>query len=295
MSYEGLIAGYDVDRPLTEEEHENHLLQNVPSRSPPNDRLSVIKMNSTFLECCDKFHESRGEVSAVFLTLSFGMLFLWLAFAFSFHERDSFGNTFLFLTIILSVILLVFWFVFLRRELFVWTHYPIRFNRKTRQVHVFRRDGTVMTESWDKLYFALCECKSGNYEVRCHRLANDGETVLETFGLPYDTTYDSDEEEPEVYSQWEFVRRYMEEGPEKLLDGVKFTMNIAEQRESFYDGYQRLGEGAPALLFVLLSPLIFYYGIGRWLSMLSSKIPHWPSEIEEQCRVEQGDIYELER
>jgi hypothetical protein len=43
----------------------------------------------------------------------------------------------------------------LRKESFAYTHYPMRFNRKTRTVHVFRPNGTVLSVPWDQLYFTL--------------------------------------------------------------------------------------------------------------------------------------------
>jgi hypothetical protein len=185
----------------------------------------------------------------------------------------------------------IFWGVYwlLRKEIFRYTHYPMRFNRKTRKVHVFRLDGTIMTEDWDKLYFTLGEGQPRTYEVRGHRLAEDGITVLETFALAFHSTLYS----PMLCSQWEFIRRYMEDGPEKLVGQVEHVMDIADKRETFWNGFHRhMAEYAsiPPLAW-LLSPLLFLGSITRWVAMQTSKIPVWPAEIEAESQIEPGDPY----
>ena len=36
-------------------------------------------------------------------------------------------------------------------ELFRWTYYPIALDRKHRQIHVFRLDGTTLSVPWDQV------------------------------------------------------------------------------------------------------------------------------------------------
>jgi len=296
MSSEGLFTRYPINRLLTGEEIRNRLSQKEPSRSPPHDRLSVIKMNSTFLECCDIYFGKRGKKTAAFLGILIIGLYIFqdLILSFLFQHPDIDNDTRPAALLIIFFLVLVFGFILLRHELFKWTHYPIRFNRKTRMVYVFGQDGTVLCESWDKLCFVLSKCRNGKYEIRAHCLAEDDDTVLETFSLPYESTYSIREKVPDIFSQWEFVRRYMEDGPEKLVRVLKFTMNVAEKRETYYDGYQRLGAGLPPVLFVLFSPLTFFYAIGRWLSMQSSEIPVWPAEIEAECAIAPDDPYQVD-
>lgn len=83
-----------------------------------------------------------------------------------------------------TAIALFMWF--LRKEFFRHTHYPIRFNRNNRMVYVFRLDGTVLAVPWDEVFFTLCPAQMrGVWEVRGHVLAEDQNTVKETFVLSY--------------------------------------------------------------------------------------------------------------
>jgi hypothetical protein len=181
------------------------------------------------------------------------------------------------------------WHFRLCKECFRYTHYPIRFNRRTRQVHVFRLDGTVMTEAWDKLYFTRCQNRDGgDWEVRAHRLAEDGKTVLETFALGFYGGRNN----PEVLAQWEFIRLYMEEGPEKVLPCIEDVdiHDITWRRETFLRGVSVLSSNF-GILAVTSGPMNFLAGIGRWYSMKTSKIPVWPAEIEAECAIDKDDPY----
>ena len=64
MTTMGLIEKFKLNRPLTEQEIADHLPQKQASRSAPFFRAALIKMNSTFLECPDKWFLMRGMLSA---------------------------------------------------------------------------------------------------------------------------------------------------------------------------------------------------------------------------------------
>ena len=199
----------------------------------------------------------------------------------------------------------------LRKESFAYTHYPMRFNRKTRQVHVFRTDGTVLTTPWDSLFFTLgCPPLRDFWEVRAHVLAADCKTVIETFPLSYFGTMTPLDMKPQYVVQgvpryraddyirghWEFIRRYMEEGPETVTRSIQFCMPIDRNRESFRNGLGRVFAnfaGAPLLLFLLMVPFNFVVGLFRYFAMQTSRIPVWPKEIEDACSVEPDDPYAI--
>jgi hypothetical protein len=124
--------------------------------------------------------------------------------------------------------------------------------------------------------------------VRGHRLAEDGKTVLETFGLAMTSFRESDM----LCSQWEFIRRYMEEGPEKLFNQVRIPLNIADKRETFWFGFNKMMVSMliPFAAW-LFSPLILIFSVGRWFAIHTSKIPVWSAEIEAECQIEPDDPY----
>ena len=244
-------------------------------------------MNSTFLECTGKFYEEKGH-GPLILFITFGAVFGPLLLDLDLLVKILTGGWFkvLFVTVCVSPILLLGWWHF-HREM-RYTHCPIRFNRKTRKVHVFRWDGTVMTEDWDNIYFTLGGHGFTEMEVRGHRMAEDGYTVLETFGLP---VHDS-KDQPTLYSFWEFVRRYMAEGPEKLIGQVEMVMPIADRRESFGHGFMRLFVSLPrGLPFLLFAVVMSFF---RHIVMSLAKIPKWPQEVEADCQIEPDDPYVLD-
>ena len=210
---------------------------------------------------------------------------------------------------VLAIILVLFGFFgggimlwigshFFRKEMFRYTHYPTRFNRKTRKVYRFRDDGTIMVEDWDKLFFHLAAIpelfKYSAQEVRVHRLSEDGETVLDTFALPY-----SDEAHaPHLLTQWEFVRQYMEEGPEKLVGQVDVVQDIADRRQGFWAGFSRYHASMVGQYMVpglIIAPLTLFYAVGRWIAMRVCIIPVWPAEVEAECKIEPDDPYIRDR
>ena len=249
MDNYGLLNKYPVNRPLTSDEIARQLKQKVRSGSMPWSQLSVIKMNSTYLECVDKFYDAKGIGTFLGLTMFILFSVLFVVSLLATYEtigdwpvmRPSEKKEILLIgipvLIALPFVLYLFWHI-LKKETFQYTHYPMRFNRKTRKVHVWRQDGTVMTEDWDKLFFTLCANNKKIFSVRGHRLATDGVTVLETFSLPYYAEL----RDPDLRVQWEYVRRYMEE-PEslpKLANQLGWILDIDGKRESFWHGFNRL-------------------------------------------------------
>jgi len=301
MDFHGLLTKFEVNRPLLNWEISRQLHLSQPKMDKPWGQLSVIKMNSTYLECVDKFYADKGMMSAFGLTASAIVISAMIAITIIIignwpdstpEVRRESIYALIFVLIICSGAHLLFRYMF-NKELFRFTHYPIRFNRKNRMVYVTRLDGTVMAESWDRLFFTE-GTGNGTRDVRGHRLAEDGVTVLETFALPL---Y-GNEKRGYRFAFWEFARRYMEEGPEKLMTRVKWTVDISDRRESFWQGFQFhyldaasvLGAGA-----VFLFPVILWYAIGRWIAMHTSKIPVWPAEVEAACQIEPNDPYLVDR
>jgi hypothetical protein len=92
---------------------------------------------------------------------------------------------------------------------------------------------------------------------------------------------------------WEFLRRYMEEGPREAYEKVEVCMPIADSPESLAFAFKRFHvnfKGVPGL-WVLLLPLWLASILGRWLAGLTCRVPRWPTDIESACRIESGDTY----
>jgi hypothetical protein len=175
----------------------------------------------------------------------------------------------------------------------------MRFNRKTRTVHVFRPNGTVLSVPWDQLYFTLGHMAQwDDWEVRGHVMAPDKATVRESFALSYVGSLNpADADQDFVRAHWEFIRRYMGDGPQAVAAQVQFCMPVDKQRERFSVGMERVFAniaGGNMLLYCLLFPVCLMIGLFRFIAMRTSKIPQWPAEVEATSAIEPGDPYAIE-
>jgi hypothetical protein len=316
MDFLGLVGSYPKQRLLTDLERSHRLDQKRFLNVQPRSQLSIIRMNSSYLESVDKWFAWKGLLTATGSTIAF--IFLYGIFTVGFQSvgaawgemsaDDKFEELiFSFIIVLLSLppIWLGIWLM--RKEAFRYTHYPIRFSYQTRMVHVFRTDGTILSAPWDEIFFTLGHLKQWNeWEVRGHVLEPDKVTVRETFALSYSGSLNSTDSDPRatdfssddcVRAHWEFVRRYMEDGPQEVSGQVRFCMPVDKQKERLRVGAERVFAnfaGAPLMLYCLLFPFCVVISIFRWFAMMTSKVPHWPDAIEAGTKIEPNDPYAIE-
>ncbi|UCV30278.1 DUF6708 domain-containing protein [Ferribacterium limneticum] len=288
--------GFLVNRPLNEYEREQHLNVKKSASEQVLYDLSLIKFNSTFVECVDKWYSMRGFVAMVGGALSviaLGMqgLLLYLAFSEKLSVVELLGFPFFFVFL---------WFVakFLLSDAFTYTHYPIRLNRQNRRVYAFRRDGSILKAGWDEVYWTIYNTKlgmgGGDLNVMGHLLEKDGVTIKESIAL---SLVDAGEPGRQNLLQFfEFFRRYMEEGPGPVLDALKpvpliMLPGIDHQKESWFFGWEHLTGGMKGLplLQILFQPFLLPISLFRWIVMRTSKIPMWPQWVEDECAVAPDD------
>jgi len=92
----------------------------------------------------------------------------------------------------------------------------------------------------------------------------------------------------DIVNLWEFIRRYMEEGPQsvprpkKLLGKVPWPWLSLQAPWSFMKPLWRAGLKPKVLLWtVLLSPVMLIHATGHWISLLLGWEPRWPKIIRE--------------
>ena len=303
MHYQGIASGrpYPINRPLSDQDHAKrlHSERRVDEVTPYSD-LTVIRVNSSYMELVDKYYGWKGWAALMlgFMALMpayFGIRVLYVGARVS-AEGDIRGLYFGIVAALLCWILGgVSWFLG-RFEWAYYTHYPIRLNRKSRMVYVFRKDGTVLSAGWDELFFTL-DRDAIWWEIRAHVLAEDGVTVKETFALGAYNTLSSREGMRMLYAHWEFFRRYMEEGPAAIAPYVKQVAPVEGKRESFRVGYEVLASNLRSdnpllrVLYLLDWPLTALSSLTRWLAMRKGKIPFWPAEIEARNVVAADDPF----
>ena len=178
-------------------------------------------------------------------------------------------------------------------EWFRYTHYPIRFNRKRRTVHVFRGDGTVLEAPWDNIYFTLHESKKvgGMTWLGISGLVlKDPQTVEEQFTFGYSSTSIGN-----CQRHWEFVRRYMQHGPQAVMhaEGFTYCLPIADKKETPYQAWIELLStmGTSTVLRIVMMPFLVAFFIGRMFANATCKVPLWPADVEAACLIDANDPY----
>ncbi|MFD0707515.1 hypothetical protein C6H64_22155 [Photorhabdus luminescens] len=299
MQGNGLYTPYKLNRPLTWEEKDDQLCQGKPTQLNSKygqyvvDYDTVIRMNSTYMETVDKYYGDKGFVSSLTATLFFCCLGIAL-----FSIGDTIyqyvkGNheILLSLLIFLPVISLFVYFSgkFTLKEWFTTTHYPIRFNRKTQMIHVYRFNGTVLSVSWKEVFFTLT-IGGGRRPEWCidgHILADDQEMVLETFSLGISGLRDM------LPGYWEFIRCYMEEEClQEQADIISLCPPIEKQKESYIFGLQylmRMNSRLNWIFGIVKLPFDLITSVARYIAMQTSKMPQWPQEVEDACQVDPDD------
>ncbi|MCG5262016.1 hypothetical protein EM868_12575 [Cupriavidus gilardii] len=299
MDFTGLITnGYKKNRRIAEEERGNRLFQKERASDLPNYELAVIKINSTYLEVVDRYFDSRGAVtlfSLIGIALPTWMI-VWLTSVMLETYREglydgvtALGVSAFVFTINFPLICFCAWAA--SKELRRLTHYPIRLNRENRTLYVFRLDGTILTVPWDSVFFTVGKCSSmygKTWDIRALVLNEADGTVRDEFAFSL-----AGGERAHLIDHWEFLRRYMEDGPAKLVRQIEFCMPIDGKYESFRSGIERIFapySGHP-FFYWLMSPFNVALACVRWIVMRSCTVPVWPRDIEDACRIHEGDPF----
>lgn len=296
--YSGWYTRFPLDRPLTDDERRQAFRRAAEPQVEPDDRAALIHFNSTYADFIDRRFRLRGGLGADLGLFALAVGLGVTAFAWIENinrggdgwtsEEQRYLIMSLFTVGMLSMIFFVLYM--LLKDFFTYTHYPIRYNRKTRKIHVFRHNGPggVLTVPWEQGYFHLGRGIRNEYalDMRCHVL--DGDTVKDTFatGGIFVT-------EGAVHQLWQFIRTYMEEGPAALGRGHFISMTPATSlRNCFHMAALYLNIGSMPLL-LALSPLVGLVTLTRWLVMKTSRRPVWPPDIEAESAIEPGDPHVL--
>ncbi len=299
MEGNSLYNSYKLNRPLTREERHDQLYQGKPTQITAKyglyivDHDTVIRMNSTYMETVDKYYREKGNASSLNATVFFCYLGMTLfsigytVFQYTKGDREILIGLLIFLPV--SIFLLYLSGKFILKEWFTTTHYPIRFNRETQMIHVYRFNGTILSVPWKEVFFTqtIGKGKWPEWSIEGHILADDQETVLETFSLGLSGRLEL------MPGYWEFIRCYMEEEClQEQADIIALCPPIEKQKESYIFGLQylmRMGSRLAWPFGLIMLPIALITSVARYIAMQTSKIPQWPQEVEEACQVDPDD------
>lgn len=292
----GWTPPFKLDRGLDSQEKRDELLKGRSEAVLPDDGVSLISFNSTYIEFVNRSFKIKGMAPTlvsssicVFVTA----IAAWVLS--SSIARDATASDVAFGVIVLGSIVITgwitYWKIFLRHDLFTYSYSPVRFNKKRRMVYFFKeKSGKVVKASWDdsSLYFHIGRGSQNKNlrDIRCHLLDSNG-YVTDTFTVGHST-----DDELRVREQWEFICRYMESGPEHVvdhpLDGV-ITLSV---KPSWKNCYMWVCFVMGNSLFTFRHVLFPIYGLltlSRWLTFKTCKDPVWPKEIQAECAVQPND------
>lgn len=278
---------------------------------------TVVQFNSTYMELIGRNDNRRGDAVAWvggllilggWMTLGFGMMFIS-----SIINGDPSWFTIIMLCFTLGMVLMdLFMLLVLSTEMFTVRYFPIRFNRRTRQVHVWQANRQVDTFDWDELHFFITTLKDG-YDLRGVVLAeDDNKTITKLFALPVvpnalPWNYDN---------HFEFIKRYMSGDEQDLIEAknaIRYIYPIHEKCESpivslkrvflheFYTSDKSLELPRQSsdlkidIVLILFLPIIGLRYIGRVISMLTCYRPKFSAQIEAQSQIDPQDPHDLNK
>lgn len=265
----------------------NRMGQNWRRECEPFALNSVIRLNENYLEVVNPHYHLRGLFAPVLIPL--GMFGVGLTGWFIWHElTDSImiGQPLLraaFLSVVIVGLVVFSGMLYsgLRRTI-GYTHKPVRFVRSTRTVHAFRhnRRGGVISLPWDDIHFCREAGLMGYIPDAQGRV-----TQAFWFGGVFPDT-------GTMYDHWEYIRRYMEEGPAAVPE-PEVMLPIDGRCEPFWFGmlvcFFMLGPILP--IAIAASPLTMLSGLFRYVGMHLSIKPKWPQYVEDECHIDPDDTY----
>ena len=286
-------------------------LREIDLKSLKTDQLyphrQVIRFNSTFVEVMDSWEFIRGRATALALPMWAALSFaisMFLFAIYSLYFKHVYWSIAIISCLTIGLIYLVYSnYQMAKYDLFGYTHYPIRFNRKTQKVYAFSPQQQKIIElNWQDLRFSAVK-EDDDIELRAS-LVNADNIVEEEIILPFLAP----RYEPELVDQHlAFFKAYMQGDDLKSIDTtIPEFFDIYNRKESFKETFERIymvndivervQQKRPkerymlsvALNIIFWLPTLFL----RRLGLLFSTIPEWPTHIEKECRIERNDTYD---
>lgn len=307
---------YKNDRHLTSKEKDNILSKRATYKSNISHSYNFIKMNSTYMECVNNSFFLKGNsyfnLLGVLLIGAPIILSLWI---FTFyvnlikydHEFLSFIVIFSPMHILFSFILYVFYKGyqnFKKYEKLGYNYYPIRFNRINKKVYVYDVSGQIFIGDWNKIDFIL-NSRLGGYEGTFWEvkgfIKDNKDLIVYTFAFAL-----SKNKKQEILEIWEFIKEYMNNGPEKLYfnkkvagvihrlpaEKLSYCLNIEVHPESLETSKEIVALDYQREIRSFYSrAMIKILGNTRNKFIRADKQPKWPQNVENECQVDATDPY----
>ncbi|MCE1002079.1 DUF6708 domain-containing protein [Pseudomonas sp. NMI1173_11] len=280
---------------LDEEVHFQSVSENPRARGP------VFAFNDIFLDIrCGGSEEKRGLITlatlgaiapAIAAALITTTGFIWMDIT---DPEGRSAITFLTTLIMLSVSSTLLYLYskygihLTRLEILTSRHLLVRFNRETQQVHLHRPKycGGIVTFPWKTTGSTAIspEDDALSLGMRLGLVWHPSRT-----GLPHMEMAllgKQGQGGSELRDEWEFIRRYMEEGPH-AVPPPPLSTQLPSPIQAFSAQFEGLGRFFRKsswlfkVILLMIWPAFVIIGTGHWLSLLLCWRPRWPKVIRE--------------
>ncbi|OCT40846.1 DUF6708 domain-containing protein [Pseudomonas putida] len=294
-------------RKITYESDEQEMIESAKKSAcnTPKSRGPVYIYNQHILEMrCGMWEAKRGLISLISATIIYTIsAFLFIAIKSLIlliqitqnHHEEPYGPRLIIALFAIGIVLFIslpylkYGLRITRLEMFTSRHLLIRFNRTTQQVYLHRPSycGGIVTLPW---HGVMCSGSDKKY------------AAAGSLGLPLDLMWQPSyagalhpelvhvgkaaNNFAELQAEWEFIRRFMDEGPEGL-PRPRITSHFPWPWQAFtpqFEGltrYFRTSSRITKIGLVLISPAFLIIGTGHWLSLMLCWKPRWPKIIRE--------------
>lgn len=280
---------------LDSEQHFYSVSDNPRARGP------VFALNDIYMEMrCGGLEERRGFITLLFLAGLAPMVHSWAKITYSFLYLNIIRlPDFSIVTLTLTIFMLLmgaltaylyikYGFRITRLELLTSRHLLVRFNRITQQVHLHRPKycGGIVTFPWKSTGSAAIDPADDALSngMRLGLVWHPSRT-----GLPHmemALVGKLGQGGSELRDEWEFIRRYMEDGPESI-PRPRLSTQLPSPIQAFSAQFEGIGRFVRnsrwpmKLALLLISPIFIIIGTAHWVSLMLCWRPRWPKIIRE--------------
>ncbi|MDI6005266.1 DUF6708 domain-containing protein [Cobetia marina] len=300
--YTGWYNSFKVNRPLTDDERRAKLSKKSQAGVIPDPYGSLVSFNSTYMEFVDRRDRLRGMFGTSFVGILVISVLIGGAGLIYYLLNMKINNVSPWLfygapgAIALSLITFA-WFCWryqFGKDMFTYTRYPIRFNRKNRMVYIFcGGKEKVKAVSWDDVFWHVGRGYQNKFLIDLRGHIIDSNEVKYTFSVGH---YTDDGQAEKIFALWEFIVRYMDKSPEEVFEDpldryIDYSKSIS-LKNCYITAFSSMW--LPAIyfrywIFIIFYPVVYVLTIGRWLTLKSCKEPVWPDYVNEQCQIEKDD------
>lgn len=286
-----------------------------PQSGTPRIRSPVYAYNDTYLEMragCMEYARGLVTVISIFC-LYFISSFFYMAFLAASRLITGTNSLALDITVLITTVAIAFlgsglYFKYglqiTRLEMLIQRRLLVRFNRKTRQVYLHRPRyaGGIVALPWDSLQ-VMTDVGGIRFPMVLSWGSDTGRPNPESCFVGKSSATSGP-----VIDEWEFIRRYMEEGPEGLpqprirskwplpwhafepvfggMVGLVLGRRDPRHPVGPSQGAKQwalriIGRLMILVALVMISPALLILGLANWLSQLLCWEPRWPKVIQE--------------